>query len=273
MSKSLAFQKWEATGNDFFFIDSIAESVAAEDLGVDEVRAICDRSGSGGGADGVVLYRLFKDASAQMTIFNSDGSRGDMCGNALRCLSRILSDQSGRTAHSVQLAHRAVTVVAGEGGTGSVLMGLPAPQGEHPVFQNLPELDSVMGGQGYLLSFGNPHYVVPSEYIPDDWEERGERCQPIADKLLRTGGINCGFLQIGPEGDQTSLRVYERGAGATRSCGSGACAASAVLEHLSLKAPPHRLFLTGGELKILRDGADFVLSGPVIKVYEGVWER
>ena len=272
MSKSLAFQKWEATGNDFFFIDSVAESVAAEDLGVDEVRAICERNGTGG-ADGVALYGLTGDGSAHMTIFNSDGSRGDMCGNALRCLSQILFEKSGSNRHSVKLATRTVVVVAGDVGSGSVAMGSADRQGEHPIFHNLPEIDAEMGGPGYLLSFGNPHYVVPFERLPEDWEQRGANAQSIADQLLGTGGINCGFLQTVPSGEVNLLRVYERGAGATKSCGSGACAASAVLEHLGLASPPHRLELTGGILTISRDGSEFVLSGPVSKEYEGVWER
>lgn len=205
-----------------------------------------------------------------MTIINSDGSRGDMCGNALRCLSRILAED-GPSRHSVKLPLRTVTVVAEEAGSGSVVMGVPEPQGEHSLFRNLPELDQIMGGKGYLLSFGNPHYVVPFEAIPENWEERGALCQPVAHELLKTGGINCGFLQTVAEGESNPLRVFERGAGATKSCGSGACAASAVLEHLGLQAPPHRLALTGGVLIISREGTEFVLSGPVRKEYEGVW--
>ena len=152
-------------------------------------------------------------------------------------------------------------------------MGVPEPQGEHTLFGNLPELDEIMGGRGYLLSFGNPHYVVPLTRIPEDWQGRGALCQPLADRLLQTGGINCGFLQTAAENGSIPLRVFERGAGATKSCGSGACAASAVLEHLSLEELPHRLALTGGVLTISREGAEFVLSGPVSKEYEGVWTR
>ena len=271
MIKPFAFQKWEATGNDFFFIDSKAESITAEDFKVEQIRAICDRS-SGDGADGVVLYTRQSQRSADMTIINSDGSRGDMCGNALRCLSRILAED-GSSRHLVNLPHRTVAVVTEGETSGSVVMGLPEPQAEHSLFGNLPELDQIMGGKGYLLSFGNPHYVVPLPSIPEDWEERGALCQPVAHRLLQTGGINCGFLQMTTEGDSNPLRVFERGAGATKSCGSGACAASAVLEHLGIQAPPHRLALTGGVLTISREGTEFVLSGPVRKEYEGVWTQ
>ena len=144
--KQFAFQKWEATGNDFFFIDSRSESVTAEDLEVDEIRAICDRS-SGDGADGVVFFRRGPDQTAEMTIVNSDGSRGDMCGNALRCLSRILA-QDGHSRHMVRLSQRSVTVVAEETETGSVIMGTAGPEGGRPIFDGLPELDDIMGGKG-----------------------------------------------------------------------------------------------------------------------------
>lgn len=269
--KQFAFQKWEATGNDFFFIDSVSESVTAEDLAVDEIRAICDRS-SGDGADGVVFFTRDSDLTAEMTIVNSDGSRGDMCGNALRCLSRILAED-GHSRHRVKLSQRSVTVVAEESETGSVVMGTAGPEGERPIFDGLCELDEIMGGKGYLLSFGNPHYVVPYPSIPKNWEELGALCQPVAHRLLQTGGINCGFLQTVSVGESNPLRVFERGAGATKSCGSGACAASAVLEFLGLQEPPHRLTLTGGDLVISRTGGEFVLSGPVRKEYEGVWKR
>jgi diaminopimelate epimerase len=268
--KKIAFQKWEATGNDFLFIDAQHQGVSATDLSARQVVEVCDRE-TGCGADGVVLYS-HSNQSARMTIINSDGSMGDMCGNALRCLAQILTAATGQVEQRVELRNRSVTVRSVGAGRGSVLMGSAEPEGSRALLESLDELDDAMGGQGHLLSFGNPHYVVPFDRIPQDWERRGQICQGVADKLLQTGGINCGFLETRAQDGVFQLRVFERGAGATESCGSGACAASAVLERVSGQEPPHRLALTGGILEIAREGPQFVLSGPVRKEYEGVWK-
>ncbi|MFA5505996.1 MAG: diaminopimelate epimerase [Vulcanimicrobiota bacterium] len=268
--RHIAFQKWEATGNDFFFIDSDDQGVLVEELEVEQIRALCDRR-EGRGADGIVLFRYSSELSS-MRIINSDGSPGDMCGNALRCLAQILNQHSGGVRHQVELPGRRVMVVAEENELASVYMGVPSPQGKAPLLQSISELNEEMGGPGHLLSFGNPHYVVPLPELPEDWETRGEKSQPIADRLLGTGGINCGFLVSEPKQGVYPLRVYERGAGATLSCGSGACAASAVLEQILGIEPPHRLSLAGGVLTISRDQGEFVLSGAARKEYEGVWE-
>ena len=269
--RELAFQKWEATGNDFLFIDALDQQVAAADLSSREVAEICDRA-TGRGADGVVLYSVGAEG-ARMTIVNSDGSLGDMCGNALRCLAQILRLASGQEEQTVQLRNRSVTVRAVGETQGLVVMGQAEPQEPDVLFESVERLDQAMGGRGYLLSFGNPHYVVPFESIPEDWIERGRACQEIADKRPGTGGINCGFLQKRSQDGVFALRVFERGAGATKSCGSGACEASAILETFLQQTPPHKLSLTGGVLDIGREGRHFTLSGPVKKVTEGVWQR
>lgn len=269
--RRIAFQKWEATGNDFFFIDADAEAIETSAFSPQRVRELCRREG-GKGADGIVLYGEISDRVTRMTILNSDGSYGDMCGNALRCLAEILSLRDGRAEHRVQLPHRMVEVNCSEPGKSSVQMGPVGAQQKRVLFQSLPELDAILGGEGYLLSFGNPHYVVPLEKIPPDWEILGADCQAIADRILGTGGINCGFLQRGVDSEGLyPLRVYERGAGATQSCGSGACAASAVLEHFQRIPVPHRLALPGGVLSIDRQGKNFILHGPAGKEYEGTW--
>ena len=269
--RSIAFQKWEATGNDFFFIDADAEALEASAFLPKVVSALCRREGAEG-ADGIVLYGELAGGVTRMTIINSDGSFGDMCGNALRCLAEILTRRDGRAEHKVQLPQRRVNVTCSEPGISSVQMGPVVAQQGRTLFQSLPELNAILGGRGYLLSFGNPHYVVPVEEIPQDWEDRGADCQKIAHQVLGTGGINCGFVgrRVDSQG-LYQLRVYERGAGATKSCGSGACAASAVLEQVEKLPAPHRLALPGGVLSIERQEQNFILLGPAGKEHEGTF--
>lgn len=272
MSNTLHFEKWEATGNDFIFVDAKHYSLDETSLPAAAVKKACCRQ-SGIGADGVVLYyRSTSNEAVKMVVINSDGSQGQMCGNALRCLAELLWRADGEPEHTVELAGRQVTVISGEPGRATVKMGTPQKQGDNPLFSSLDDLDRQIGERGYLLSFGNPHYVVPVDTLADDWKTRGADCQAVSDRLLGTGGINCGFLvSTLDENECYTLRVYERGAGATLSCGSGACAASAVLEHQLSRVPPHRLALPGGVLTIGRDKEILTLTGSVNKEFEGEW--
>lgn len=267
----ISYQKWDATGNDFVVVNLDSSPLAEHEFTPGLVVEMCDRQ-HGVGADGVVLFRAARDdGPARVVIWNSDGSQGDMCGNALRCVALLLA-RAGQASQDVEIGQRRVGTRALGEDRSSVLMGPLAAVSGQPMFGSLPQLDQVLGGQGYLLSFGNPHYVVPVAEIPEDWDQRGGRAQVLADQLLGTGGINCGFLKSQPESDgRHLLRVFERGVGVTKSCGSGACAASAVLEEKFGIAPPHRLELLGGMLEIARTEGGFVLTGPAFLEFEGHW--
>ena len=268
---SLVFQKWEATGNDFFFVQSDSYNYS-QDWWRDWARSVCRRE-SGGGADGLVLYSKLDSGRFQMTIFNSDGSLGDMCGNALRCLAKILKQETGEAEHRVQLRTRPVEVGSQEGHRATVNMG-PAAAVEGQTFLATPDsLNSLLPAPGYLLSFGNPHFVCPQDEIPVNWKDLGASVQNAAHALFAQNGVNCGFLKKEPESDGVfTLCVYERGVGPTLSCGSGACAASAVLHEVFEISPPHQLKLPGGILEIGRQGEGFTLTGEAKMEYQGSWE-
>lgn len=268
----VAFQKWEATGNDFLFVDAESQGLGDNLPRPEAVRKVCHRQ-EGLGADGVVLYTV-DEHGATMKIINADGSKASMCGNALRCLAQILFHQTGRAKHLVQLTNRQVTVSYLEKGQSSVVMGPAQALDAHELFSERAELSQVLGhSPSYLVSFGNPHLVVPVDKIPTNWRELGAAVQEPSDQILGTGGINCGFVERQPDDEGVyQLRVFERGVGETQSCGSGACAASVVLEILNQRQPPHRLELSGGILTLDRQDKDVVLSGPACKEYEGAWE-
>jgi diaminopimelate epimerase len=268
---AVPFEKWDATGNDFVLVDLQHSPLSASEISPDLVRAMCRRD-SGVGADGVVLLSQPEGEPCEVTIWNSDGSLGAMCGNALRCVAMVLARQSGPPERPVRIGQRLVhTRLEGEGRS-SVSMGPAAAVDGFPEYEQLDELDALLGGRGHLLSFGNPHYVVPFERIPQDWAERGARAQAPAQRLLGLGGINCGFLQVRPEDGIHPLRVLERGVGVTRSCGSGACAASAVLQNRLGVAPPHRLGLPGGVLEIGREPqGGYRMAGAACMEFTGAW--
>lgn len=271
--RTFPYEKWEATGNDFVVVDLQQSPLALDDFTPDIAAAVCHRE-HGVGADGLVLldYGAGGEQPSRVTIWNSDGSLAQMCGNALRCVALLKARHFQVDSGLALIGERLLQTKAEGPEQSSVSMGEVAPVGGLPVWSSLAALDEVMGGRGYLLSFGNPHYVVPFRELPEDWALRGERAQEVAHALLGTEGINCGFLcELPDESGVHRLRVYERGAGVTQSCGSGACAASAVLESQLGQAPPHRIELLGGVLQVGRGRQGFELSGPARKEFEGRW--
>lgn len=265
---AFAYQKWEATGNDFVVVELAKEQLKSEQFEAELVRQVCDRE-VGVGADGVVL--LEPGDTPQVEIWNSDGSRAEMCGNALRCVCLILP--RSERAVELSISGRPVKAHSRAPGQATISMGPAGGVGERPVFDSVTEFDELLGGRGYLVSFGNPHYVLPCPQIPEDWQQLGKQLQPLADRLLGTGGINCGFMETDSLNGVRRLCVYERGVGFTKSCGSGACAASAVLEGPLGEAPLHRFRLPGGVLEIDREGDDFLLSGPARQEFLGRWPK
>ncbi len=272
--KGIPFEKWDATGNDFVIVDLSNSPVGQEQFTVELVIAICDRN-SGVGADGVVLLQTHSDSKAptSVAIRNSDGSPAGMCGNALRCVAKILARTAGPSSQEVAIGDRVVRTRITDLEVGCVDMGEVEAQPGNPPLANLPTLDAVLGYSGHLLSFGNPHYVICCDEIPANWAELGARAQPVASQLLGVGGVNCGFLQTQTQADGSRLlRVYERGAGVTKSCGSGACAASAVLAALEGIQPPHCFELPGGKLEIRGHSPTFELLGAAEMEFSGVWQ-
>lgn len=268
---SFRFQKWEATGNDFVVVNLEQSGLQANSFQANLARAVCDRK-SGVGADGVVLLDL-KSTTPGVEIWNADGSRAEMCGNALRCVCLALTQHPQVSApYRMQIDKRLVEGRPGEGHA-TISMGPVSPEQDYPLFHSLVSFDQLLGQTGYLASFGNPHYVVPCTEIPPDWQSLGSALQPLADEELGTGGINLGFVELEERDGVRQLRVFERGVGFTQSCGSGACAASAVLEARCQIAAPHRFELPGGVLDIGRQEQQFLLGGPARMEFEGRWPR
>ena len=265
---SVPYEKWDATGNDFVVIDLSLSPIERGSFTPDLVREMCDRK-HGVGADGVVLLDCAEgEQPHHVAIWNSDGSSAEMCGNALRCVAVLLAGPA-----QVRIGSRTVGTRSDEPEYSHVAMGPAAAQDGHAMFASLPGLDEVLGGKGYLLSFGNPHYIIPLFRIPEDWARRGAQAQALGHQLLGTNGINCGFLQTEPDAHgHYPLCVFERGVGVTQSCGSGACAASAVLERVLGVTPPHRLQVLGGQLEIGRESnGGFELGGPARREFTGQW--
>lgn len=282
----LQFSKYQGLGNDFLLLDSRhglapSEGGAPSELDPESIRRLCDRR-FGVGADGVILaLPPRQDGELRMRIFNADGSEPEMCGNGIRCLARFLADTDGdapgRSWQIETLAGRIVPELQADGRI-RVDMGAPFLQPEQvpttlPVGpQGLPQGELEV--EGYVLrvaaaGMGNPHVVIPVEDVAAvDLEGLGAALEVHPAFPART---NVHFVQaLHPQ--HLVMRVWERGAGPTLACGTGACATLVACHLLGLSERRARLDLPGGSLEIDWDAGSghLFMTGPAEAVFQGV---
>ncbi len=279
----LAFSKYQGLGNDFLLLDG-RDAAGAEfcfGLTPERIRLLCDRR-FGVGGDGVILALPPEaDGELRMRIFNADGTEPEMCGNGIRCLARFLADSDGdlpgRCWQVETLAGRIVPVLLADGSI-RVDMGepfllpeqVPTTLAVGPA--GLPQGELEVDGEivvGASAGMGNPHLVIPVEALAAvDLERFGSRLERNPAFPART---NVHFVQVLAP-DHLVMRVWERGAGPTLACGTGACATLVVCHQLGLCGRSARLDLPGGSLLIDWDAESdhLFMSGPAEPVFDGV---
>ncbi len=260
-------------GNDFVVIDGIGQAIEpAPDL----VRRLADRR-YGVGCDQVLLVeRPRHDADFRYRIFNRDGGEVEQCGNGARCFLRFVLDKGLTPSRSVRVETLGGVLRLDMDAQGlvSVDMGVPdfAPAALPFVADGEAVTYALEGPAGVAeigaVSMGNPHAVMRV----DDVEKA-----PVATLGPALGahrrfpaGVNVGFMEVvSPR--RIRLRVYERGAGETLACGTGACAAVAVGCRWGVLGDAVAVELPGGELSVnWRGGADpVIMKGPATTVFEG----
>ena len=274
----LYFTKMHGIGNDFVVIDAIRQSVA---LTPAAIRALADRH-VGIGCDQLLLVEAptRADADFRYRIFNADGGEVEQCGNGARCFARFVRehDLSDRDELVVETAAGLLRLRLLADGRVAVDMGQPRLEpAEVPFFATERAARYPIAADGVELeiaavSMGNPHAVLMVEDV--------ERA-PVAHlgPLLERHGrfpnrANVGFMQILAP-DHIRLRVFERGTGETRACGSGACAAVVAGRLWGLLWPNVRVDLPGGTLEIhwAGEGEPVTMIGPATTVFEGWIEQ
>ena len=275
------FTKLEATGNDFVLVD-------ARELESDWPRLageVCDRR-HGVGADGLLLLLRSGKADLRMRMFNPDGSEAEACGNGLRCLVTYAAEAgllNGAGAQVETLAGVRKTSITGDGSV-EVGMGTPAfSPAEIPMVVDGsarddpgPVVDYPVTVAGWTLllgclSMGNPHAVCflesPVAHFP--LPEVGPMIEHHPAFPNRANFEIVNFMGEGTP----RCRVWERGAGETPSCGSGACAVAVMARLKGLADSPVSVEMPGGTLTVRWDGAGEVfLGGPARLVFTGDWE-
>ena len=268
----LPFAKFHGARNDFVIVDGRPGAPAAGlDLAALAV-AMCDRH-AGVGADGLLVASEVTDAGAvaHMRMLNPDGSESEMCGNGLRCFARWLADAGELPPAAadaiIQTGAGPLRVTLNADGSVSALMGVPTI-GERALALE-PRVDGVTQ-TATRVSMGNPHAVF---FVPDVDGVLLDRVGPLVETHAAfPHHTNVEFVQaLAP--DRLRVRVWERGAGATQACGTGACAAHVAARLHGLAAERATLELPGGLLEVTwpGEGHPVQLTGPATHVFDGVW--
>jgi diaminopimelate epimerase len=269
----LPFSKYQGIGNDFIVVERRPND--GIELKPELVAAMCHRH-RGIGADGV-LETGVRGGRPFMKVTNADGSHSEMCGNGLRCVARFLVSRRLVSSASFEVdtdagPHRCTM----EGNLITVEMRVPSlAPADVPVAADAPVIDDAwdFGGDRVRItavSMGNPHAVTFDAI--DDVLRR--KLGPRMEKDERfPSRVNVGFAKV-VNPSQVDLRVWERGAGWTQACGTGACAAAvaAVETGRAERGTPITVNLPGGALVITvgEAGTPVRMSGPAVHVFEGV---
>ena len=266
--------KYHGLGNDFVLLD---RRRSGADVDSSTARQLCDRR-RGIGADGVLVLLPSDSAAARMVVHNADGSTAEMCGNGLRCAAKYLVDGAGEKPKSLRLETAAgllsCELFYRDGAVDEVQVSMgPA----RLVADNLPsrfsgqpfinqELSGFSGLKGTAISMGNPHLILFEAPLTD-----AVRLGPqLEHSDAFPGRTNVGFGELRDGGIQ--LRVWERGAGLTQACGTGACAAvaAAVAEHRLRAEAWIPVTVPGGVLQVRcePDFSNVEMRGPAAFVFE-----
>ena len=275
MRQKLRFAKMHGQGNDFVVLDGVRQRV---ELDAQAVRRIADRR-FGVGCDQLLVVEKAHETSNDFRyrIFNADGGEVEQCGNGARCFARFVLDHglTDKRELRVETARGVIRPRIEESGQVTVDMGAPrfdprevpfvTPGGPRPQYEirvaGLPV-------QVAVLSMGNPHAV---QFVEDVARAPVETQGPLIERHPAfPERVNAGYAQALSRG-HVKLRVWERGAGETLACGTGACAAVVAGNRLGLLDPEVRVTTRGGDLMIRwnGDGAPVMMTGDAVTVFEG----
>lgn len=274
------FTKMQGAGNDFVVLDGVRQSI---DMTPERARALADRH-FGIGADQILLVEppQHPEADFRYRIFNSDGGEVEHCGNGARCFVRFVHEQglSGRNPLRAEICTGLITLTETESGDVTVSMGRtrfdPAdvgfdtlglesrPEGNDTLW-TLPLLNND-AAEISLVAISNPHAVQLVDNI--DTAPVARTGPQIESHPRFANRVNVGYMQV-VDRHTIRLRVFERGAGETLSCGTGACAAAVAGIRRGLLDNPVLVHTRGGPLTITLSDGEVQLSGPAVSVFSG----
>ena len=273
----MKFTKMNGIGNDYVYVNCFEEEVKDPAA---LARFVSERH-FGVGSDGLILIRPSDQADFQMDMYNADGSRGEMCGNGIRCVGKYVYDHglTDRTEITVDtlagIKYLTLFVEEGKVRTVRVNMGAPVLEADQiPVIADKsPVVDAPVEVEGKTyrmtcVSMGNPHAVIFVDSVADlDLEKIGPGFENHARFPRR---VNTEFVEL-LDRNRVSMRVWERGSGETLACGTGTCATVVACVLNGYTDETVTVHLLGGDLLIEwdRENNQIYMTGPAATVFEG----
>jgi len=277
----IRFTKMHGLGNDFVMLDQVSQDIK---LSPEQIKALADRH-RGIGFDQLLMVEPPQDPEMDFfyRAFNADGSEAEQCGNGARCFLRFVRDRglTTKTCIKVQTRNSKIECQLEKDGTITVNMGKPNLDPQRiPFLTDFPALTYKISVESSpvckdkkvieisAVSMGNPHAVVQVEDVD---KVPVEILGPMIENHEKfPKRVNAGFVEI-VNRNKIRLRVWERGAGETLACGTGACAAVVSQRLLGLLDDEVEVEFKGGIAKVCWKGNDapVYLTGPVCRVYEG----
>lgn len=277
----MKFTKMQGIGNDYVYVNCLQETIENPS---ELAKKISDRH-YGVGSDGLIMINPSDKADFEMEMYNADGSRGEMCGNGIRCVAKYVYDYglTDKTSISVEtlagIKYLDLTVEDGKVVLAKVDMGKPMLRPEEvPVVSEKEEVIDepiTVDGQEYRMtcvSMGNPHAVV---FIDQDVKEFP--LETVGVKFENherfPKRVNTEFVNV-LDRHTAQMRVWERGSGETLACGTGACAVAVACALNGLTEDEVTVKLLGGDLQIKwdREKNTVYMTGPAEVVFDGEWK-
>ncbi len=270
----LAFTKMQGAGNDFVVLDGVSSSLA---LSPAQLQRLADRH-FGVGCDQILLVEAPRTAGTDFRyrIFNADGGEVEQCGNGARCFVRFVREHGLTAKNEIRVETAAGIIAPKMEADGEVTVNMGAPVFAASRLPFITDSDALVqplevGGTTLAItavSMGNPHAVQ----LVADVDAAPVLAQgPLIERHARfPQRVNAGYMQVADRG-HIRLRVYERGAGETLACGTGACAAVVAGISRGLLDARVRVSTRGGDLTIRWEGGDnpVWMTGPAVTVFEG----
>ena len=277
----MKFTKMQGIGNDYVYVNCLQETIENPS---ELAKKISDWH-YGVGSDGLIMINPSEKADFEMEMYNADGSRGEMCGNGIRCVAKYVYDYglTDKTSISVEtlagIKYLDLTVEDGKVVLVKVDMGKPMLRPEEvPVVSEKEEVIDepiTVDGQEYRMtcvSMGNPHAVV---FIDQDVKEFP--LETVGVKFENherfPKRVNTEFVNV-LDRHTAQMRVWERGSGETLACGTGACAVAVACALNGLTEDEVTVKLLGGDLQIKwdREKNTVYMTGPAEVVFDGEWK-
>lgn len=264
----MKFTKMHGLGNDYIYINDMVEKCD----NYSELAIILSDRHKGIGGDGIITIGKSDKADFFMQIYNADGSKGEMCGNGIRCVGKYVYDNglTNKTSLDIEtiagIKHLDLNIVDGKVESVKVDMGVPTCHDGSNLSINKIKHE-INGYNVYDISMGNPHTVTFVDNITDQMVLKDG---PVMENdSYYSNRTNVEFIKI-INNNEIDMRVWERGSGETMACGTGACASAVATMLLNDYRGTIIVHLLGGDLKITwLNNNHVIMEGSATKVYDG----